>query len=238
MNSFRFRKILAAVAGLTAAILVVALLIPPAVTQAAGPSSAGGGRTGGSVSGGRTGGDGRVQGDSGTRTYRAGPGNENARPRPGDNRGFDDPRFDDRRPVPPRERERNRRFPRDNRPFNPYIPYYQYYPYLADEIYSMPRVYDGAGTATYQIVEPPLPQWVKGHFEEVPMQDVIDGEFVDVFHPAVYRRLEDGSLEQIEEAHTTREPKVRLILTKIWIEGRQELPEPEDADDAPAQDGP
>ena len=74
-------------------------------------------------------------------------------------------------------------------------------------------------TATYEIVKPEGRQWVEGHWEEVAMQDVIEGEYVEVYHPAVYRKGEDGNLEAVEKEQLTKEPKVRIILTKVWVEG-------------------
>jgi hypothetical protein len=75
--------------------------------------------------------------------------------------------------------------------------------------------------ASYEIVERRAQSlaWIRGHEEEVPLVDVIDGEFVDVYHPAVYRRGESDELVEVEAERTTREPKVRIILTTVWVEG-------------------
>lgn len=78
-------------------------------------------------------------------------------------------------------------------------------------------------TATYEIVKPDQGQWIEGHWEEVAMQDVIEGEYVEVYHPAVYRKGDDGNLALVEKDRTTREPKVRIILTRVWVEGHWEL---------------
>lgn len=76
-------------------------------------------------------------------------------------------------------------------------------------------------SASYVIVErrPDQSEWVPGHWEEVPITDIVEGEFVEIYHPAIYRQTEDGELELLEVERTTREPKVRIILAKVWVEG-------------------
>jgi hypothetical protein len=196
----------------------------------------------GDIGGGRSGGD-RGGGDRGSsaREYRAGGDRDGGMDRRGDadgrredwntdgrwrddgqRGGREDWARDGRRRVPLPDEDFDRfprrrwpgRFPYDSRSFG----YFYYYPYVA----APPGYYDDSATASYSVVEPPKPVWVQGHFEEMPVTDVIEGEYVEVFHPAVYRRGEDGALELLEEARTTREPKVRIIMEKIWIEGHYE----------------
>jgi len=76
-----------------------------------------------------------------------------------------------------------------------------------------------AGERTYSAGGEDGRRWVEGHWAEMPREDLIEGETVEVFHPAVYRQREDGSLEELEEERVTREPKYRVVLTPVWIEG-------------------
>ena len=85
------------------------------------------------------------------------------------------------------------------------------------EAHSAPATIARAPRASYEVV-PPAPQPAEtGHYGWVPETEPVEGEFIEVYHPAVYRRLGDGSLQLVEEAGTVREQKVRIILTRQWI---------------------
>ena len=149
----------------------------------------------------------------------------------------DEPRrvYDDRRQLDEDRPDLKRPYPRRRRPYfyddDNYVnyrgvPYYYYPPYWYD--YGGPEVYIddhrddvplGKSRASYQ-VGPRGQTWIEGHYEWMPREDVIEGETVEVYHPAVYRQLEDGKLELLEAERTTKEPKVRIILTRVWIEGQ------------------
>lgn len=82
--------------------------------------------------------------------------------------------------------------------------------------------YDGAArrsTARYEVVAREGLEWVEGYFDQVAVREVIDGEYVDVYYPAVYEKDDEGKRVLVEQARTVREPKVRIILTKVWVEG-------------------
>lgn len=133
-----------------------------------------------------------------------------------------------------------------DRPYDPDFPYHP--PFWGRYPYGYPMIVVQDPTdipvdlpsASYQVVEPVKPQWVKGHYEEVAFEDIIEGEFVEVYHPAVYRQQEDGSLALVEEARTTQEPKTRIILSRVWVEGhwRQGIapPEAEETTQQPGED--
>jgi hypothetical protein len=151
--------------------------------------------------------------------------------------------------LAPYRNDSEHRFPYRRRPYSNYysfalslpdyypdyypVYYPAYYPYIPDVAppndYVPPSNDKDVSTASYQVVEPPKPRWVMGHWEEVPMQDIEAGESIDVYHPAVYRRQDDGTLELVEKESTTKEPKVRIILAKIWVEGHYEAESPEPA---------
>lgn len=78
----------------------------------------------------------------------------------------------------------------------------------------------------------------KGRFEEVAVRDVIEGEFIEVFHPAVYRIDEDGELIEVESARTVREPRYRVILTRVWVPAGADGDEDEDHEGAGGGDRP
>lgn len=102
---------------------------------------------------------------------------------------------------------------------------YWYQPWGAVVIYAD----DGVDTEVVsEVVERSQRQWVPGHYEQVMVEDPIEGETVEVHHPAVYERQSDGSLKLLEKERTERQPKVRLILTQRWVEGHYEYGEAEE----------
>lgn len=77
--------------------------------------------------------------------------------------------------------------------------------------------------AIYEVIDRRGRQsWVDGHYEEVAAEERVPGQSVEVYHPAVYRQKEGGVLELMEKEKIRREPKVRIILRKVWVEGHYE----------------
>lgn len=58
-----------------------------------------------------------------------------------------------------------------------------------------------------------------GHYEARAREVVIPGQFVEVYHPAVYEVDDTGKEQLVEKEETTRVPKVRLVMTRVWVEG-------------------
>lgn len=105
--------------------------------------------------------------------------------------------------------------------------YYGYnYPWAPVIIYADED--DEASEVIYEVTERGERRWVPGHYEEIVVEEVIEGEFVEVYHPAIYERGENGNLKQLEEERTERLPKVRLIVTQEWVAGHYEYGPEED----------
>lgn len=88
------------------------------------------------------------------------------------------------------------------------------------------REFIGLG-ASYEIVRPrsPVGSSVKkdespraGRWELRAEEVPVPGEFIEVYHPAVYEVDEEGNHQLVEAAETTRVPKVKIVLRKIWVE--------------------
>ena len=59
-----------------------------------------------------------------------------------------------------------------------------------------------------------------GRYEARAKEVVIPGEFVDVFHPAVYETDENGVEQLVQREETTRVPKVRIVIDRVWVEDK------------------
>lgn len=100
---------------------------------------------------------------------------------------------------------------------------YSGYPSAYQSEYRADRRQEQIGLgASYEIVRPSKPAVAKpaqGRYELQPQEEVISGEFVEIYHPAVYRIDEDGKEQLAEEEELTRVPKVRIVLRPVWVEG-------------------
>ncbi len=238
--------------------LWLAAAVPPATAGRVEGISDGGGRGGssGESSGdhvGRAGGDGEGRsagrvgrhefnrnyndaGDSDVRRRgdeRGGNAGRDRRRRAGDDYGGHDPHGDHRRYRDRYYGSHPDYYPRAYRHY--YGPPFYYYTDRHEDDAPL-----GRSSASHTVV-PRDSLWLEGRYAWSPKEDVLEGEFVDVFHPAGHRQLEDGTLELLEEERTTREPKVRIILTKTWIEGQYDpdfAPAPDAADPGPSDDAP
>lgn len=74
-------------------------------------------------------------------------------------------------------------------------------------------------TASYEVVPAAKHRESTGYWKRIAVEKAIDGEYVEVYHPAVYEQQKDGTLQQIEPERTVREPKTRVILKRVWVEG-------------------
>lgn len=119
--------------------------------------------------------------------------------------------------------------------------FYRYYPYPVVDVYTYTddSVTTGDSEASYERTKQRITsidtdedrgEWIAGHYVEVPVEQIVEGETVEVFHPAVFRRTEDNKLEQLEAESTSREPKVRIVLTRKWIEGHYANDPPPESD--------
>lgn len=83
------------------------------------------------------------------------------------------------------------------------------------------REFIGLGSS-YEIVRPKKPaaeeSQQSGHWELRAEQIPVPGEFVDVYHPAVYEVDDAGKHQLVEAAETTRVPKVKIVLRKTWVQ--------------------
>ncbi len=76
-------------------------------------------------------------------------------------------------------------------------------------------------SASYELVYPERGRWVEGHFEEVPYEEIVIGEYVEVTYPAVWRQTESG-LELVEPEQTERVPRTRIVISRVWVPGHYE----------------
>lgn len=58
-----------------------------------------------------------------------------------------------------------------------------------------------------------------GRFEVRTREEVIPGEFIQVYRPAVYEIDAGGSLRLVEPEETVTLPKVRIVLERVWVSG-------------------
>lgn len=97
-----------------------------------------------------------------------------------------------------------------------------YVPYYANDVVNAPAPILGA---TYEVVYPKevvideAPQ--AGRYELRATEVVIPGEYVEVFQPAVYELDESGVEQLVEREATVTVPKVKIVLKKVWVPGKE-----------------
>jgi hypothetical protein len=82
--------------------------------------------------------------------------------------------------------------------------------------------------ASYEIVRPAKAgrpaAGAAGHYEIRAAEEVVPGEHVEIYHPAVYEVDASGRRRIVEKERTERVPKTRVVLTRVWV------PEPPQAE--------
>lgn len=58
-----------------------------------------------------------------------------------------------------------------------------------------------------------------GRFELRTREEVIPGEFIQVYRPAVYEIDAQGRTHLVEAEETVTLPKVRIVLERVWVSG-------------------
>lgn len=63
------------------------------------------------------------------------------------------------------------------------------------------------------------PVGAAGRFELRTREEIIPGEFIQVYRPAVYELDDQGQLRLIEPEETVTLPKVRIVIERVWVSG-------------------
>lgn len=120
--------------------------------------------------------------------------------------------------------------------FSPYGPHAGYSAFVPGVVGAVDRSAENVGLgASYEIVTPgadrfpPGPPFAarpagpaEGHYELRAEEVPVPGEYVEVYHPPVYVADEEGNLQLVEAEETTRVPKVKIVMRRVWVEGGPE----------------
>lgn len=58
-----------------------------------------------------------------------------------------------------------------------------------------------------------------GHYEVRAEEVPVEGQFVEVYHPAVFETDDQGRLQLVQPEETRRVPKTRVVLRRAWVDG-------------------